>query len=309
MPKHRGPKGPDHPNGDDGRRPTLKLVKGYHGADNDLLLGKVLGGKYRVEERIATSGMARTYRATSIKSGRSFALKLVRRDPMDDFDLHRSMRELCAASRLNPEHLVRIEDMGTHEGRPFFVSEFLEGTDMKNFLMGKPIPWTSVKGIILQVCRGLHTLHKNGLIHRNIKPSNIFMTDDGLVKLLDSGIAKSIDLRKSTVHTRPGLFIGVPLYCDPLQMEDGKKVDHRADIYSLGIVMYEMLCGELPFKGESVLDTLLMNKYEEPMPLRERRPDLDIPQSAEALVMRCLEKDPNGRFQSVDELREAILGS
>jgi serine/threonine-protein kinase len=309
MPKHKGP-GPT--NGENAKRPALRLVKGSRGTEDDLMLGKTIQGRYRITGLVSTDGMARDYKASSADGSESFMLKLLRNvsdGHSTDEALYRFMREATISQRLNPEHIVPIEDLGMHEGRVFIVTPYLEGRNLQEMLKGDgPLPWAQLKVLMAQACKGLGAMHGQGLYHRNVKPANLLLTEKGTLKVLVSGIAKYHGSYRDSMETHPGIFVGVPTYCSPEQVSGKHKVDQRADIYSLGVVMYEMLTGSIPFRGENVMETLFMHVEDKPQRPGQARPDLDIPKEAEAIVLRCLEKDPADRFQGMDELQDAIQG-
>lgn len=312
MPKHKGPEGSGPSQGGKAKRPALRLLKGSKDARDDLMLGKVIQGRYRLIEQLSSCGMSRDYKASSLEGKELFTLKLLHESSdrvSIDEALYRFMREAIISHALNPEHIVPIEDLGIHEGRVFVVTRFHEGKDLQQMLKeGGPVPWQQLRGLMLQACKGLEAMHGQGLYHRNIKPANLLLTDKGTLKVLVSGISKFHRSLGDSMETHPGIFIGVPTYCSPEQVSGKHKVDQRSDIYSLGVVMYEMLTGMVPFRGENIMETLFKHVEEKPLPPGKARPGLDIPQGAERIVLRCLEKDPRERFQSAAEMADAIRG-
>jgi serine/threonine-protein kinase len=223
--------------------------------------------------------------------------------------VRRFQLEAQAASRLKHPNVIIVHDFGiTPEGQPYMVMDFLSGRSMVDFLDETPqIEPSRAKRIFSQVASGLAHAHKSGVVHRDVKPNNIIIDFDHAgeesVKLVDFGIAKMINDAESPQQrlTRAGECFGTAMYMSPEQCR-GKDVDQRSDIYSLGCVMFEALTGLPPFEGDNELDTLQMHLMQEPPTLRERRPDLQIPGEFEFVIKKCLSKEPEDRYQSMDEL-------
>lgn len=281
----------------------------------DPLIGRVLDGRYRVLSLIAEGGMGRVYKAEQTSLGRVVAIKTlgltaaqVRQDPQFQ---QRFALEAAATSRLSNPHTVTIFDYGhTQDGIYYIVMEYVEGRTLSQVmrLEGRMAPARAVT-LIRQLSIALREAHRRGIIHRDIKPANLLLVQDGyeLVKVLDFGIAKMMhkefDSQDEVLHeiTRSGTFLGTPEYMAPEAMAG--KADHRSDLYSLGVVLYLMLTGRLPFKSSSPADTILM-VMQDPVPPID--PALGVPADLEAAVMHLLEKHPNDRFESVDAFWAAL---
>jgi serine/threonine-protein kinase len=219
------------------------------------------------------------------------------------------VREARAAAALSSEHVTRVLDVGTLEsGAPYMVMEYLAGSDLSDLLRANgQLSIPDALGVMLQACDAIAEAHEVGIIHRDLKPSNLFVTTrrDGspLVKVLDFGISKKVDLNTqgaSQSLTVSGLVIGSPLYMSPEQLRSAKAADARSDIWSLGVILYELLTGNAPFAGETLGEVLSRIVADPPTPIRRLRPE--IPKSLEAVIMQCLERDLDRRIQTVGDL-------
>ncbi|MBX3248480.1 MAG: protein kinase [Myxococcales bacterium] len=279
-----------------------------------LPVGKVIGGTYRIERLVGRGGMGAVYEATHRTLRRKFAVKVVlASDASDAHAAHRLVQEARTASSIRHDHIIDVTDLGhTEEGFVYVVMELLEGEDLSQRLerqAREPTPWLpddEARRLFDEVLRGLAAAHDAGVVHRDLKPANIYLSRRGksvVAKILDFGMSKITQSQGHDVRlTRTGQLIGTPLYMSPEQSR-GAPVDHRADLYSLGVIMFEALAGELPFPATSVYECVLRHTTEPPPPLAARRPDL--PATVASLVARCLEKSPGKRWASADELREA----
>ena len=295
-------------------RPSLAL-----GTSHANLVNHVLADRYRLIKLIGEGGMGSVYQAEHITIGRKLAIKVLAPEYCDSPEVvARFLQEARTASMLHHEHIVDITDFGyTKQGLAFLTMEYLEGEDLATLLSreGRQ-PWARLRRIILQVCRALNAAHDKGIIHRDMKPDNCYRIKRGgnpdFIKILDFGIAKIVDGNLGTRQDKPkmataaGTLLGTPEYMAPEIARD-QKADARVDIYSLGVLMYEMLTGSVPFKGQTFMATVAMQMVDEPMPPRERAPDASIPVEVEAVIMKALRKDPAERFQSIRELAEAII--
>ncbi|MCU1297005.1 MAG: hypothetical protein JWO91_1283 [Acidobacteriaceae bacterium] len=275
------------------------------------MIGEVLG-HYRVLEKIGAGGMGEVYRASDDRLGREVAIKVLKASLANDKDrLRRFEQEARAAAALNHPNIVAIFDTGLHNGAPYIVSELLEGQTLRQKLMTGALPIRHVTDYSSQIARGLVAAHEKGIIHRDLKPENLFVTHDGRVKILDFGIAKLTTIDKNqeqsaasmTTQTKSGSVMGTVAYMSPEQLR-GKTVDHRTDIFGLGVILYEMLTGRRAFSGETEADTMMAVLREEPQQMILLR--RSIPIAFERIVQHCLQKEPEERFQSARELVFAL---
>ncbi|HEY6252865.1 MAG TPA: protein kinase [Candidatus Angelobacter sp.] len=279
--------------------------------------GMIVRGKYIILEWIGSGGMAAVYRARHRLLNEMRAVKVVSPKFARDEDfLWRFRHEAAIARKLRHENAVWVEDLDEIEdGRPFIAMEFLQGQDLRKLIKDQgPIPVERSLKLGAQVASALSAAHKLGIIHRDIKPDNIFITQDSsgneIAKVLDFGIAKAKEsaLQGGFTATKTGVIIGTPEYMSPEQAEGqlGDKLDGRADLYSLGVVLYEMLTGQLPFHSDTPLGMCLHHLQTQPRPPHELRPDLRIPEAVSAVLMKALEKRRERRFQSADEMLAAL---
>jgi len=241
--------------------------------------------------------MGVVYKAEDTRLGRNVALKFLPEDiSQDPQAIERFRREARAASSLNHPSICTIYDIGEFEGRPFIAMELLEGQTLKQRISKKSLPTSELLDIAVQITEGLEAAHAKGIVHRDIKPGNLFLTDDGLVKILDFGIAK---LSGEVGPTRLGSALGTPSYMAPEQTR-GEEVDARADVWSLGVVLYEMLAGRRPFVGGSGTAVVYAVLHEEPESLASLRPE--VPRELLRIVSRMLAKDPRQRYSDAVEV-------
>jgi eukaryotic-like serine/threonine-protein kinase len=280
----------------------------------DFLLGKVISDRYRVLRKLGEGGMGAVYLAEHVFIQKKVALKVLAPELAQRQDLAaRFLQEARAASRIGQENVIDISDFGqTPQGLVFFAMEYLEGADLGATVRTcGALSWPRTKGIVLQICKALRAAHRQGIVHRDMKPENIFLIEKegraDFVKLLDFGIAKVMGNlgAEGPRLTRTGMIFGTPEYMAPEQA-DGKPADHRVDIYAVGCVIYHCLTGATPFQADSVMGMLTKHLLEDPVPPSARRPDLALPSELDALVLRALEKDRERRWQSMDELMTAV---
>jgi len=280
----------------------------------DPMIGRVIADRYTVTSLIARGGMGKVYKAEQAPLGRPCAIKVLNPNYAGEADpefSRRFFREASITSQIRHPNSVTIFDYGkTDDDIYFMVMEYLEGqTVHQGVRQSGPMPEERVGRIAAQVCRALREAHALGVIHRDLKPANIFLSkhgdDDDFVKVLDFGLVKSVSERPEEQLTQTGLFMGSPKYMAPEQIQ-GTVVDGRTDVYSLGIVMYEMLAGKVPFERTSSVNVLMAHVGEPPPPMRAVNPQLVCSTSFEDLVMRCIAKDPSQRFASMDHLLSAI---
>jgi serine/threonine protein kinase len=311
-------KAPVDDDDDPGDEKTLPFIEALVGPVNPLVPpfgpGDVIANKYRVEEVLGCGGMAWVLRATHVQLNQKVALKFLRFAATHDA-VARFFQEGRAAARVSSDAVTRILDVDTlPDGQPFLVMEYLDGRDLEK-VVGDPgwIPVTTAIDFTIQACEGLAEVHAAGIVHRDLKPANLFLTRkrNGSIrmKLLDFGISKFAagvaPLGKESPVTSTQALMGSPVYMAPEQMRSSKNVDARADIWSLGVILYELLSGgRSPFQGETLPEVCTRVMREQPEPLEAIRTDL--PDELHAVVSRCLEKDPSRRFTSAASLALAL---
>ncbi len=269
-------------------------------------------GRYTVLHAIGRGGMGEVYLAEDAQLGRKVALKLLPERYVERSDrLRRFTQEARAASALNHPNIITIHEIGEFDGMHFIATEYIEGETLRSHLSGEQLPLAEVLDIAIQMAGAVEAAHAAGIIHRDIKPENVMLRRDGYVKLLDFGLAKltesgeqnaAIDSQVGTAiidGTRPGVVMGTPKYMSPEQAR-GLALDSRSDIFSLGVVMYEMATGHAPFSGDTNADVAVsILTREPPSPSRYTR---DVPPQLERIVMKALRKDRRQRYQSVRDL-------
>jgi serine/threonine protein kinase/Tol biopolymer transport system component len=271
-------------------------------------------GRYEIRSKIGAGGMGEVYRARDEKLNRDVAIKVLPAALSQDGDrLRRFEQEAQAAGALNHPNILAVYDIGIHDDSPYIVSELLQGETLRERLDGPLIPQRKAVDYAVQIARGLAAAHARSIVHRDLKPENIFIAGDGQVKILDFGLAKLIepvsasqltDLPTRKLNTTPGTVLGTLGYMSPEQV-DGKPVDYRSDIFSFGVVLYEMLAGRRAFpQRETLRETLHAIATEDPPALSELSPHLSP--SLEKVVERCLEKKVEDRFQSTRDLAFAL---
>ena len=263
-------------------------------------------GPYEILQLLGTGGMGEVYRARDCRLGRDVAIKVLpSRMACDPSRLKRFEHEARATAALNQPNILALYDTGTHDGRPFLVSELLNGESLRIRLDAGRLPIRKAVDYARQVAVGLAAAHAKGIVHRDIKPENLFLTTDERVKILDFGVAKLTvagEMTSATL-THSGTMVGTVGYMAPEQV-CGQPADARSDIFSLGAVLYEMLAGRRAFRGESSVDTVTAILTKDPPPLSAHTSEL--PTGLDAIVGRCLEKAPEQRFQTATDLAFAL---
>ena len=297
---------PTNPRAEGESTPTPARIR--PAARIDPLIGAVLGGRYRIIDRIGRGGMGVVYLAEHVILGKRVAVKVVSDHLTTDGELtHKFIAEARAVSRIRHENIVDVTDFGeTPGGRPFLAMEYLEGHDLAQVIARDgPLPFDRVQRIAEQLCWALSAAHAAGIVHRDVKPPNIFLTDrehtSDFVKVLDFGLSAMNELG-STPANRTGALVGTPDYMAPEQARGEARIDHRVDIYAVGCVLYEALTGTPPFRAHTFMGVLVQHLFEAPQPPRLRAPAAEISPEVEAVVLRALAKDPRDRFQSAREL-------
>jgi serine/threonine-protein kinase len=279
--------------------------------------GEILDKKYRVLEGLGAGGMGVVLLVEHMELGQRMAVKMMRPGAVHDAGaVTRFLREARAAAGLESEHVVRIFDVGTLEsGVPYMVMELLRGEDLSRVLLANgQLPISDAVDYVLQACHAIAEAHGLGIVHRDLKPSNIFLTrrSDGspLIKVLDFGISKALTDASPdeapTSLTSTSTVMGSPLYMSPEQIRNSRQVDARTDIWSLGVILHELLTGVPAFQADTVPGICAAIAADEPILLSSLRDD--VPHEIETVVVRCLEKNITQRFQSVSELMNALRG-
>jgi serine/threonine protein kinase len=279
----------------------------------DPLIGQTVAGRFKIEELIGQGGMGKVYRARHLALDRLVCMKMLRPAVLRDPTVAgRFEREALAASRLNHPNSIQVLDFGRNEsdGSLYLVMEYVQGQDLRLVLRDAwPLPEERLCHITGQVLAALGEAHAHNVIHRDLKPENIMLEQrreqPDFVKVLDFGIAKILDSGLPPL-TRADVVCGTPQYMAPEQATGGD-LDGRSDLYAVGVILYQMVTGALPFDGPSTMEVLTRQVHEPPVPPRKREPAAPISAEMESLILRVLAKDPAQRPQSAEELRELLL--
>ncbi|MEX0705187.1 MAG: Stk1 family PASTA domain-containing Ser/Thr kinase, partial [Nitriliruptoraceae bacterium] len=267
-------------------------------------VGRVLSGRYELLRLIGRGGMAEVFAARDLTLGRHVAVKLLLERFLDDEAFTRRFQdEARHVARLNHPSLVAVYDTGNDEGQPYMVMELVEGDSLQQVMASGVLSERRALEIVGDVCAALAYAHDRGLIHRDVKPGNILIADDGSVKVTDFGIARAVD--NETV-TRTASVLGTAAYLSPEQAQ-GLDVDERSDLYSLGVVLYEALTGAPPFSGDTPVTVAYQHVQESPRPPRDLR--AGVSPAGEAIAMRALAKNPNNRYQHAEEMRDDVVNA
>jgi serine/threonine protein kinase len=257
-----------------------------------------IAGRYELVELVGTGGMSSVYKAHDRLLERNVALKVLHPHYGDDAEyVERFRREARAVAQMSHPNIVTVIDRGEDDGRQYIVFEYVDGENLKQLVERTgPLPARRAVELALQTAEALAFAHEHGLVHRDVKPQNVLLTPDGEAKVTDFGIARSLDVEQGVTQT--GTVLGTSNYISPEQAS-GKPVTPATDVYSLGIVLYELLTAEVPFPGETFVAVAMKHINEPPPDLREKRPD--VPLRLVAAIERALEKDPSRRFTSMDQ--------
>lgn len=280
--------------------------------DTDPLIGSFVGERFLVKKKLGEGGMGVVYKAEQTAIDRMVALKVLH-PHLNDEDLYTRFRnEAAACSRLSHPNTITVYDFGKTETDSLYIAmEYIEGISLDDEILAQgALPWQRVVHIATQICGSLQEAHDVGIVHRDLKPENVMLCSRGsendVVKVLDFGIAKIVeddgaDQRKAL--TKTGMVFGTPQYMSPEQVK-GEKVDARSDIYSTGIIIYQMLCGKLPFVADTPMGMLTKHLLDDPAPLVERTPGVKVPVDLEQVVLRALAKEADDRYGSMKELAD-----
>lgn len=272
-----------------------------------IALGSDFGTRYRIESLLGQGGMGRVYKAYDKELDRTVAIKVVREGAIGQADaLKRFKQELVLASKISHKNILRIHDMGEVAGVRFISMAYIQGKDLQHVIKENPkMPLERVLKFAQQIGEALAAAHAEGVVHRDLKPQNLLIGNDDQVFVCDFGLAKSFE-ESAIGMTRTGAFLGTPRYMSPEQVE-GKPADQRADLYAFGLILYEMVTGDVPFTGESTLKVMYQRIQEKP-----KSPKLinaDLPNWLVRIIMRCLEKEPADRYQSAYEILADLQGA
>jgi eukaryotic-like serine/threonine-protein kinase len=273
------------------------------GSSTPMELGRILGHRYEILQMLGEGGMGTVYKARDREVDRLVALKVIRPELAQNADaLHRFKQELVLARQITHRNVIRIFDLGDADGLKFITMEFIDGRDLKTLIRekGKFTPKEAVQ-IVVQVCKALEASHAEGVIHRDLKPQNIMVDEQGKVSVMDFGIARSMEVGGGMTQT--GALVGTPEYMSPEQAK-GQHLDARSDLFSLGIIFYELLTGHSAYKADTAMETLWKRTHEAARPPIELEPG--IPRAISDMVVKCLEIDRDRRYQSVAEFAKDL---
>jgi len=265
----------------------------------ELVMGSTFAGRYQVIEELGRGGMGKVYKVFDTEIDAKIALKIIKPEiAADKATIERFRNELKMARDISHKNICRMYDLGREAGLYYITMEYVPGEDLRNMIrMSGRLGIGTAVSVARQISEGLAEAHRRGIVHRDLKPSNIMIDREGNIRIMDFGIARVV---KTKGITGAGLIIGTPEYMSPEQVE-GKGVDARSDIYSLGIILFEMLTGRVPFDGDTPFTVGVKQKSEAPQDPRRLNPD--IPENLSRLILKCLEKAEDRRYQSAEDLR------
>ncbi|MBQ9096987.1 MAG: Stk1 family PASTA domain-containing Ser/Thr kinase [Clostridia bacterium] len=265
------------------------------------MIGEILDNRYEILEIVGSGGMAVVYKAKCRLLNRFVAIKMLRSELKDDTEFVERFRvEAQSAASLNHSNIVSVYDVGQHDGRDYFVMEFVDGITLKELIKNRQISWQEACKYAIQICDAIDHAHKKNIVHRDIKPHNIIITNDNVAKVTDFGIARAVT---SSTIVRAGNIIGSVHYFSPEQACGGV-VDFKSDIYSIGVVLYEMLAGRIPFDAESPVAIAKM--HVDNMPERPSDFNADVPSSVSDIVLKAMSKQPVMRYQSASDFAKDL---
>jgi eukaryotic-like serine/threonine-protein kinase len=278
---------------------------------NAAWLGRIVDGRYKVIEVIGRGGMGVVYRVEHLRMGKIAAMKVLHRDLAGDPEvISRFEREASAVSKLHHPHTVQVFDFGTANGALYLIMEYVRGLDMAHIIQRDgPMPWTRAAPLLAQICGALQEAHEIGIVHRDLKPENVLITRTAggrdYAKVLDFGLAKLEQAKEPSKETDRQAIVGTPYFMSPEQIR-GDAVDARSDIYSFGALMFELLTAQHLFTGSTAVGVLTKHLTADPDAPSNRAPKLGIDPRVDQVCLKCIAKDPSARWQSAEELAEAI---
>jgi Tol biopolymer transport system component/serine/threonine protein kinase len=280
----------------------IKVTETLEMPKEELTTGSTFAGRYQIIEELGKGGMGRVYKAHDTKIREKIALKLIKPEIVKDRKtIERFSNELKLARKIRHKNICQMFDLGEEKGTHFITMEYISGEDLKNMIrMSGRLALGTTISIAKQVCEGLAEAHKMGIIHRDLKPSNIMIDREGDVRIMDFGIAHSLETKGMT---GAGVMIGTPEYMSPEQVE-GKEIDQRSDVYSLGVILYELVNVQVPFEGDTPFTVVIKHKSE--MPKNPKELNAQIPDDLNRMILKCLEKDKENRYRSAGEVRSEI---
>lgn len=279
--------------------------------DTPSLVGRIFGGQFRLESLLGRGGMGEVYLAEQLELGRQVVLKLLLHSQWSSPEVEeRFRREARVLARLNHPNIVQLYSFGrSDDGISYLAMEYIEGRTLTSMITERgALPESLVLSMLDQICSALVEAHRHGIVHRDLKPDNVMTTErygqPAFVKVLDFGIAKLTRTHDARL-TQSGAILGTPQYMAPEQLRE-QPVDERTDIYALGLIGYELLTGEVPFDGDNTMDLMLRVLNEEPVPLSRKPHGAHVSHATQELITRCIAKQPEQRFQTSTELRDAL---
>jgi serine/threonine protein kinase/tetratricopeptide (TPR) repeat protein len=280
----------------------IEVTETIEAPKEELTTGATFAGRYQIIEELGKGGMGRVYKANDTDIKERVAIKLIKPEiSTDKKTIERFQNEIKFARKIRHKNVCQMYDLNREEGTYYITMEYVEGENLKNMIrMSGQLGIGTAISVAKQVCEGLVEAHKLGVVHRDLKPSNIMIDREGIVRIMDFGIARSL---KEKGITGAGVMIGTPEYMSPEQVES-KETDQRADIYSLGVILYEMVTGRVPFEGDTPFSIGVKQKSEVPKSPKEWNEQ--IPDDLSWVILKCLEKDKENRYQSVGEIRSAL---
>ncbi len=283
---------------------SIKHTETLQAPREELATGATFARRYQIVEELGRGGMGKVYKAIDTEVKEKIALKLIKPEiSRDEKTIERFQNELKLARKISHRNVCRMYDLNKEEGNYYITMEYVPGEDLKSMIrMSRQLSVATAANVARQVCEGLSEAHRMGVIHRDLKPSNIMIDKAGNVRIMDFGIARSL---RTKGITGSGVMIGTPEYMSPEQVE-GKEVDQRSDIYSLGVILYEMVTGRVPFEGDTPFTVGVKHKSEAPKDPKIL--NAQIPDDMNRIILKCLEKEKTKRQQNVDELISDLSG-